>query len=60
VRVDDLVTHLNNQAIVNAQEALNRVAALAPGSVLEIRARRGTQQLNIEATLEDRPPRGSR
>ena len=60
MRVDDLVTHLNGQQIVNAQEALNRVAAMSPGSVLEIRGLRGRQPLRIEATLEERPPRGSR
>ncbi len=32
MRVDDLVTHFNGQQIVNAQEALNRVAAMSPGS----------------------------
>ncbi|MFC4308961.1 S1C family serine protease [Steroidobacter flavus] len=60
MRVDDLVTHLNGQQIVNAQEALNRVAAMSPGSILEIRGRRGRSPLSIEATLEERPPRGSR
>ena len=60
MRVDDLVTHLNGQPIVNAQEALNRVAAMAPGSQLEIRARRGKAQMTIKAALEERPPRGSR
>ena len=60
MRVDDLVTHLNGQPIVNAQEALNRVAAMAPGSVLEIRARRDRAQLTLKASLEERPPRGSR
>ncbi len=60
MRVDDLVTHFNGQQIVNAQEALNRVAAMSPGSTLEIRGRRGRQQLTLEATLEERPPRGSR
>jgi len=54
------VTHFNGQQIVNAQEALNRVAAMSPGSTLEIRGRRGRQQLTLEATLEERPPRGSR
>lgn len=60
MREDDLVTHFNGQQIVNAQEALNRVAAMSPGSTLEIRGRRGREQLTIEATLEERPPRGSR
>ncbi|HEY5754707.1 MAG TPA: trypsin-like peptidase domain-containing protein [Steroidobacter sp.] len=60
MRVDDLVTHFNGQQIVNAQEALNRVAAMAPGAVLEIRGRRGREPLTLKATLEERPPRGSR
>jgi serine peptidase DegS len=60
VRVDDLVTHLNGAPILNAQEALNRVAALTPGSELEIRAVRGKAHMTFKATLEERPPRGAR
>jgi serine protease DegS len=60
MRIDDLVTHLNGQPILNAQEALNRVAAMTPGSELEIRAVRGKARMTFKATLEDRPPRGSR
>jgi serine peptidase DegS len=57
---DDLVTHLNGQPIANAQEALNRVAAMAPGSLLNIQARRGSQRLTFKATLDERPPRSER
>jgi serine peptidase DegS len=60
LRPDDLVTHLNGQPILNAQEALNRVAAMAPGSLLNIQARRGAQRLTFRATLEERPPRTER
>ncbi|HLS80738.1 MAG TPA: trypsin-like peptidase domain-containing protein [Steroidobacter sp.] len=60
LRPNDLITHFNNQPIVNAQEALNRVAAMAPGSALDIRARRGALQLDLRAMLEERPPRGER
>jgi serine peptidase DegS len=60
LRPDDLVTHLNGQPIVNGQEALNRVAAMPPGSLLNIQARRGTQRLTFKATLEERPPRTER
>ncbi|HKU13742.1 MAG TPA: trypsin-like peptidase domain-containing protein [Steroidobacteraceae bacterium] len=60
LRRDDLVTHLNGQPILNATEALNRVAAMAPGSLLSIQARRGAQRLSFQATLEERPPRGDR
>jgi serine peptidase DegS len=60
LRPDDLVTHLNGQPIINGQEALNRVAAMPPGSLLNIQARRGAQQLTFKATLEERPPRTER
>lgn len=60
LRRDDLVTHLNGQPILNGQEALNRVAAMTPGSLLNIQARRGTQRLTFKATLEERPPRSAR
>jgi S1-C subfamily serine protease len=60
LRTDDLVKQKNGQPIVNAQEALNRVAAMAPGSILDIRARRGREQLDLRATLQERPPRGAR
>jgi serine peptidase DegS len=60
LRRDDLVTHLNGQPILNAREALNRVAAMAPGSLLNIQARRGAQRLSFKATLEERPPKGER
>lgn len=60
LRVGDLVSHLNGQPILNTQEALNRVAAMAPGTGIEIGLRRGSEQLKIKITLEERPPRGSR
>jgi serine peptidase DegS len=60
LRPDDLVTHLNGRPILNGQEALNRVAAMQPGSLLNIQARRGSQRLTFKATLEERPPRTER
>jgi len=60
LRKDDVVTHLNGQPILTAEEALNRVAAMAPGSQLAILGRRGHQALDLLATLDERPPRGQR
>jgi serine protease DegS len=60
LRKDDLVTHLNGQSILNAEEALNRVAAMAPGSQLTIGGRRGREPLNLSATLHERPAGGDR
>lgn len=55
LRPGDLITHLNGRAIVTDQEALTHVAALRPGSSIEIRVRRGSQLLTLHATLEERP-----
>jgi hypothetical protein len=33
---------------------------MAPGSLLNIQARRGAQRLSFKATLEERPPRSER
>jgi serine protease DegS len=60
LRKDDLVTHLDGQTILNAEEALNRVAAMAPGSKLAIGARRGEQALQLSATLHERPAQGEK
>lgn len=51
----DLITHLNGRAIVTDQEALTQVAALRPGSDIEIRVRRDGKPLTLRARLEERP-----
>ena len=54
LRVGDLITELNGRPILTDQEALTHVAALAPGSEVEIHARRGDQIVTVHATLEER------
>jgi serine peptidase DegS len=58
LRPNDLVTHLNGQPIQNAAEALNRVAAMEPGSKLTISGYRNGRRIEFTATLQERPPRG--
>jgi serine peptidase DegS len=60
LQLNDVITHLNGQPILNAQEALNRVAAMMPGQTLGIRALRGRSLMDFTATLAERPPRGER
>ena len=60
LRKDDEVTHLNGQSILNGEEALNRVAALSPGSRLIIGGFRGKEQLQLSAELHERPTGGQR
>jgi S1-C subfamily serine protease len=60
LRKDDVVTHLNGQSILNAEEALNRVAAMSPGSRLVIAGLRGREPLQLSAELHERPRGGQR
>ena len=55
LRVGDLITHLNDQPVSSDQEAMNRIASMAPGSVAKIRVRRRNEELEVSATLEERP-----
>lgn len=55
LRPGDLITEVNGKPILTDQEALTQVAALAPGSEVEIRARRGEQSITVRAILEERP-----
>jgi serine peptidase DegS len=55
LKVGDLITHLNGQPVTSDQEAMNRIASMSPGSTVSIRVRRNDQELELEATLEERP-----
>lgn len=57
LRVGDLITELNGRPILTDQEALTQVAALPPGSDIQIRFRRGEKSLTARATLQERPAR---
>jgi serine peptidase DegS len=55
LRVGDLITHLNDQPVSSDQEAMNRIAAMLPGSTVKIRVRRDGREIEVEALLEERP-----
>lgn len=55
LRVGDLITHLNGQPVTSDQEAMNRIASMSPGSTVKIRVRRGREDFELSATLEERP-----
>jgi serine protease DegS len=56
----DRITHVGGQSVSSNQDAMNRIAASAPGSTIEIRVLRGDQPLVVSATLEERPPQAQR
>lgn len=55
LQVGDFITHLNDQPVSTDQEAMNRIASMAPGSAVKIRVRRDGQELELTAILEERP-----
>ncbi len=55
LKVGDLITHLNGQPVTTDQEAMNRIASMSPGSTVKIRVRRNAEELELAATLEERP-----
>jgi len=55
LKVGDLITHINEQQVTTDQEAMNRIASMSPGSTVNIRVRRNGEELDLSATLEERP-----
>jgi serine protease DegS len=55
MRPGDLIVSLNGEAIHNAQELDNRVAALKPGVDIEIVGHRGRGDYRIKARVVERP-----
>lgn len=61
VQVGDVITAVDGQAILNAEELLNQMAAKAPGETITLMLRRGEETLVRTAVLtphSDNPQRG--
>jgi serine peptidase DegS len=56
LRVGDLITQVNRVDVLSNQEAMNRIAALPPGTTVVIQVRRDRQLLTVSAVLDERPP----
>jgi serine protease DegS len=57
VRPDDLITAVGGEPVRSAQELVSRIAALKPGSQVEIEGRRGRQKYKIKLAVLERPVR---
>jgi serine protease DegS len=57
VRPGDLVTALAHEPVRNSQDLVSRVAALPPGSEVEIEGRHGHQPYNVALKVLERPTR---
>lgn len=55
IKTNDIVTHINEQAIKNSQKGLQEVANLPPGQKVLIKLLRGRKILDLEVTVGTRP-----
>jgi len=55
VRPGDLVTGLGHDSVRSAQDLVSRVAALPPGSVVELDGRHGRQPYTVKLKILERP-----
>jgi serine protease DegS len=59
LRRGDIITHINDQPIQVSRQALNIVAALMPGDVIELRGIRSGRGFSIDARAGEQPPPGN-
>jgi S1-C subfamily serine protease len=57
VRPDDLITAVGGEPVRSAQDLVSRIAALKPGSQVEIEGRRGRETFKIRLAVLERPTR---
>jgi serine protease DegS len=57
VRPDDLITAVGGEPVRSAQDLVSRIAALKPGSQVEIEGRRGRETFKIKLAVLERPTR---
>jgi serine protease DegS len=55
LRPGDVITQLDGVPVPNAQEALARIASLAPGTAVHVTGLRGRQKLELTAKTIERP-----
>jgi Do/DeqQ family serine protease len=57
IQPNDLITALNGEAIHNAQELVSRLAAMQPGTAVQLEGLRGGQAFRLELKVVERPTR---
>jgi serine protease DegS len=57
VRPDDLITAVGGEPVRSAQDLVSRIAALKPGSQVEIEGRRGRENFKFKLAVLERPTR---
>lgn len=60
LRPGDEIIRLNSEAVDSAREALSRVAAMSPGSTINIEGRRGATTFTVDIVIIEREPTSQR
>jgi serine protease DegS len=60
MQADDLLTVLNGDAVHNAQELVSKLAAMKPGTEVQLAGRRGRQAFKVKLKVVERPTRQQR
>lgn len=55
----DILTHVNGREIIYGQEALNLIAGMRPGEIVELAGTRGGQRFSAQVRISERPAPGS-
>ena len=55
IKVDDIITHINQQPIVNGREGMNLIANVRPNDDVQITISRNNQTQKLKATVGIRP-----
>ena len=55
IKLNDLVTHISGQKIVDAESMVNTIQRHRPGEEITIRLKRDGEELEVKATLAKRP-----
>jgi serine protease DegS len=55
IRAGDIITHINQQAIINGREGMNLIANVRPNDSVQVTIARGTEKLHLNAIVGTRP-----
>jgi S1-C subfamily serine protease len=57
IEADDLLMGLNGETVHNAQELVSRLAAIKPGTEVQLEGHRGHQSFKVKLKVVERPTR---
>ncbi len=58
IQANDLIVSVNGKPAVSAQETMDQVAEVRPGSVIEVQVIRNDRKLTLPVTIQEYPAQG--